>query len=181
MTSRLLTACGAAVVALAAVALCNIQDAVAASAVTKDAKTGAFGYCTGADDAYAAMTCAQQSCEAAGGRNCKVVEGCPTPGHGAVARDRGARAIGSSCGKQTVAEARSEAMQRCAAQGANCKIVEIFTDGAGAAAATGTSQAAKAGAAQKPTTAPKTAAAKPSAVRPSSCAAVRSACPRAKA
>ncbi len=162
MTSRLLAACGAALVALAGVALCDIQGAAAASAVTVHPKSGAFGFCTGADDPYAALMCARKKCEAAGGRDCQSIAGCPTQGHGAVARDRGARVVGASCGKKTVAEARTEAMQACVAQsGANCKIVELFSDAGGTSAAVDTGQAAKASAASKLASAPKTAVAAP--------------------
>lgn len=101
----------------------------AASAISVDKKNGAYGFCSGADDAWAALTCAEKKCRARGGRDCQVVDGCPTGGYGAIARDAKARIVGGACGMESEDAAKDAAMTRCGAPGRNCTLVESFKDG----------------------------------------------------
>jgi len=97
--------------------------AAAASVVMVDGKTGAYGYCK-ATKPGSALSCAEQKCRAAGGRNCIAIKGCPGTGYGAIAR-RG-RKLGASCGEASAEKARQAAMSPC---GKDCKIVDSFLDG----------------------------------------------------
>lgn len=100
------------------------RTAAAASVVSVDGKTGAYGYCKAADPG-SALSCAERKCRAAGGSNCVAIKGCPGTGYGAIAR-RG-RKLGASCGEISAEKARQAAMSPC---GKDCKIVDSFLDGA---------------------------------------------------
>ena len=105
----------------------------AATAVTGDPNSGAYGYCQGVAGAFEAMECARRKCEKAGGKNCQSVTGCPVgKGFGAVARNRGAKKIGASCGMDSAEAAKAAALKNCGDKG--CRVVRSFTNNTAATA-----------------------------------------------
>jgi len=132
MFVRPLTGYVLAVLAVGILLAAATSPASAASAIMVDQKSGKYGYCKGAADAFSAMTCAEQQCRKSGGQMCEAIEGCPVEGFGAIAVDRQGRTVSGACGLASAERARAEAISRCAALGGNakaCQVVATFQDG----------------------------------------------------
>lgn len=136
--SRLTAVCALALLPVLGMAV--FAEARAAAAVSVDARRGKMGYCAGEADSWTALSCAERECAKSGGRKCESIAGCPGGGYGAVARDKGRRAVGASCGKPDEEAAKLAAFADCRARGGRtgkCAIVGVFQDKSAAPEQTG--------------------------------------------
>lgn len=137
MIVRPLTGFVLSVLAVGIVLAQHASPAWSAAAIMVDQRSGKYGYCKGAADAFSAMTCAEDQCRRAGGQMCEAIEGCPVEGFGAIAVDRRGGTVSGTCGLASAEQARAQALSRCAARGGNaesCQIVANFQDGGTAVA-----------------------------------------------